>query len=51
MNTVRKSAPQLEQLVPYDPKYLPAKIMNSANENPQDVEEQIKRCMNKKRSL
>ena len=43
MNTVRKSAPQLEQLVPYDPKYLPAKIMNSANENPQDVEEQIKR--------
>ena len=43
MNTVRKSAPQLEQLVPYDPKSLPAKIMNSANENPQDVEEQIKR--------
>lgn len=43
MNTVRKSAPQLEQLVPYDPKYLPAKIMNSANENPQDVEDQIKR--------
>lgn len=43
MNTVRKSAPQLDQLVPYDPKYLPAKIMNSANENPQDVEEQIKR--------
>ena len=43
MNTVRKSAPQLEQLVPYDPKYLPAKIMNSANENHQDVEEQIKR--------
>ena len=43
MNTVRKSAPQLEQLVPYDPKYLPAKIMNSANENPQDVEEHINR--------
>lgn len=43
MKTVRKSAPQLDELVPYDPKYLPAKIMNSANENPRDVEEQVKR--------
>ena len=43
MNKVRPSAPQLQQLVPYDPKYLPARIMNSANENPRDVEEQLKR--------
>lgn len=43
MKTVRKAAPQLEEIVPYDPKYIPAKIMNSANENPRDVEEAIKR--------
>ena len=43
MKTVRDAAPQLADIVPYDPKYLPADIMNSANENPRDVEEQVKR--------
>lgn len=37
MNSVRASAPQLEGLVPYDPKYLPAEAMLSANENPCDI--------------
>lgn len=37
MNKVRASAPQLEGLVPYDPKYLPARVVLSANENPLDV--------------
>lgn len=46
MKTVRKSAPQLAEVVPYDPKYIPAEIMNSANENPRDVEESIKREIN-----
>lgn len=45
MKTVRPSAPQLEGLVPYDPKYLPARVMLSANENsqslPPEVEERI----------
>lgn len=46
MNKVRKSAPQLDEIVPYDPKYIPADIMNSANENPRDVEEAVKREIN-----
>ena len=46
MKTVRQSAPQLQGLVPYDPKYIPADIMNSANENPCDVEESVKREIN-----
>lgn len=37
MNSVRVSAPQLQGLVPYDPKYLPAEAMLSANENPCDI--------------
>lgn len=37
MDSVRKPAPQLEGLVPYDPKYLPAEAMLSANENPLDM--------------
>lgn len=37
MNKVRASNPRLQGLVPYDPKYLPAKVMVSANENPQNV--------------
>lgn len=43
MNTVRQSAPQLQGLVPYDPKYLPADALLSANENPRDVDAQMKR--------
>ncbi|MDO4183592.1 MAG: histidinol-phosphate transaminase, partial [Coriobacteriia bacterium] len=42
MKPVRPSAPQLQDLVPYDPKYIPCNIMNSANENPLDVDESIK---------
>ena len=45
MDRVRQSADKLAQVVPYDPKYIPAKIMNSANENPLDVPEAIKREM------
>lgn len=43
MNSVRASAPQLAGLVPYDPKYLPADTLLSANENPTDVEEELRR--------
>ena len=42
METVRASAPQLEGLVPYDPKYLPAEAFLSANENPCDVAADIR---------
>lgn len=42
MKTVRKSAPQLDGLVPYDPKYLPADVMISANENPFELDETVK---------
>ncbi len=42
MNEVRKPAAQLDDLVPYDPKYLPAKALLSANENPRDVDADIR---------
>ena len=42
MDQVRVSAPQLQGLVPYDPKYLPADAFLSANENPRDVELEIR---------
>ncbi|MEY8562582.1 histidinol-phosphate transaminase [Eggerthellaceae bacterium 3-80] len=41
--TVCPSAPQLADLVPYDPKYLPADAFLSANENPRDVDEELRR--------
>lgn len=41
MNTVRASQPRLADIVPYDPKYLPAKQYLSANENPRNVPEEI----------
>ena len=47
MNRVCASAPQLADIVPYDPKYLPADIYMSANENPSDVEEDIRRRIEK----
>lgn len=40
---VRSSAPQLQALTPYDPKYLPADAFLSANENPRDVDEELRR--------
>lgn len=43
MRNVRPSAPQLAGLVPYDPKYLPASAVMSANENPHDVDEEVRR--------
>lgn len=51
MNSIRASAPQLADITPYDPKYLPARAYLSANENPCDVEtevrNEIKREINK----
>lgn len=35
--SVREPAARLRDLVPYDPKYIPAEVMVSANENPDDV--------------
>lgn len=43
MDKVMASAPQLEGVIPYDPKYLPAEVMLSANENPSDVSPEIRR--------
>ena len=40
---VRASAPNLAGVVPYDPKYIPAEVMISANENPDDVDQEIRR--------
>ena len=37
MNKLRSSNPRLAGLVPYDPKYIPAQVMVSANENPESV--------------
>lgn len=45
MDQVRASAPQLEGLVPYDPKYLPADAFLSANENPCDVDLEIRQAI------
>lgn len=42
MNKVCASAPQLEGLTPYDPKYLPADAYMSANENPSDVCDEVR---------
>ena len=41
MHSVRASQPNLEGITPYDPKYLPAKIYLSANENPSNVPEDV----------
>lgn len=37
MGKVRKSQDALDGIVPYDPKYLPAEVLLSANENPHSV--------------
>lgn len=41
MQTVRKSQDNLDGIVPYDPKYLPATQYLSANENPANVPEEV----------
>ena len=43
MNQVRPPAPQLADIEPYDPKYIPAAVMLSANENPRDVPSRLRR--------
>ena len=43
MNQVRPPAPQLAGIEPYDPKYIPAEVMISANENSLDVPFEIRR--------
>lgn len=43
MDKIAASAPQLQGVIPYDPKYLPADMMLSANENPSDVAPEIRR--------
>ena len=40
---VRQSAPNLASIEPYDPKYIPADVMISANENPHDVPDDLRR--------
>lgn len=41
MRSVRSSQPKLAGIVPYDPKYLPAKQYLSANENPSNAPEEV----------
>lgn len=41
MNSVRAANPRLADLVPYDPQYLPARVMVSANENPQGLPPEV----------
>ncbi len=43
MAALRPSAPQLAAVEPYDPKYIPAEVMLSANENTADVPQEIRR--------
>ena len=43
MKSVRSAAPQLKGMKPYDPKYIPAEVMLSANENSLDVPLGIRR--------
>lgn len=42
MMRITSPAPQLADIVPYDPKYLPAEAYLSANENPTDVDPDIR---------
>ena len=42
MNQVRPAAPQLADIQPYDPKYLPAEVMLSANENPVNLPDDLR---------
>ncbi|MEG0027385.1 MAG: histidinol-phosphate transaminase [Raoultibacter sp.] len=48
MNSICRSSAQLDNLVPYDPKYLPAQASLSANENPQDIPEDVRREITKR---
>ncbi len=48
MDRVRQSAPQLARITPYDPKYIPAEAYMSANENPHDVDEDVRRAIERR---
>jgi histidinol-phosphate aminotransferase len=48
MNSVRASNPNLRDIEAYDPKYLPARAMMSANENPSNIPEQVRRAVMKR---
>lgn len=39
--TYRAPRPQIAEIEPYDPKYLPARIMISANENPRPLPHEV----------
>ena len=45
MSSLRPANPLLDGLEPYDPKYLPAQAMLSANENHADVPQEVRACM------
>lgn len=47
MNRVRASNKTLDGIQPYDPKYLPADAMMSANENPSDIPEEVRQEVNR----
>ena len=40
-NGYRAPRPQIAEIEPYDPKYLPARIMISANENPRPLPHEV----------
>lgn len=42
MKQVRESAPQLQGMEPYDPKYLKADVLISANESPLDIPDEVR---------
>ncbi|WP_139653528.1 histidinol-phosphate transaminase [Raoultibacter phocaeensis] len=48
MNSVRPSCERLDALSPYDPKYLPATCLLSANENPHDVPKEVRTEINRR---
>ncbi len=48
MGSIPASNPRLADVVPYDPKYLPAQAMLSANENPSNVPEEVRRDVMKR---
>lgn len=41
MKTIRPASPALTGMLPYDPKYLPADTLMSANESPLDIPEEL----------
>lgn len=50
MDSVCKSNDALDTLVPYDPKYLPAKAFLAANENTDDISPEVRRVIEMKLS-